>query len=35
VYHHGRTLSVKGFSALVERYGERQGYWLYYLRVVS
>jgi DNA-3-methyladenine glycosylase II len=35
VYGHGRTLSVKEFSALAEQYGEWQGYWLYYLRTAS
>ena len=35
VYGHGRTLSAKDFSALAERYGEWQGYWLYYVRTAS
>ncbi|HTP08806.1 MAG TPA: hypothetical protein VMP08_11175 [Anaerolineae bacterium] len=35
VYGHGRTLSAKEFSTLAERYGEWQGYWLYYLRTAS
>lgn len=35
VYGHGRTLTNQEFLARAEKYGEWQGYWLYYLRTAS